>query len=122
MYAEVINNTFKASVFTRKFTTGGRHPDLFARKFLIFAYEYFSANGHEINSVAMYWIASIDKFSSVNFNQYLEAFTNGSSSEVAAKSTWAGKLAGKLGFTEVEQITIDNANGIEAIFKRPVQD
>lgn len=122
LFAEVNRNIFKASVFTRRYMTGERHPDLFARKFLIFAYEYFIANGYDINRIATYWTASVDKFTSINFDQYSEAFAKGFSSEDAARSTWSGRLAGEIGFTEVEQITIDKANGIEAIFKRPDQN
>lgn len=122
MFAEVKDSKFMASVFTRRFTTGERHPDFFAKKFLFFAYEYFHSRGHQIDRIATYWTASVDKFTSVNFDQYSEAIIDGLSPEDAARSTWAGKIAGEIGFTEVDQITIDKANGIEVVFKRPNQN
>lgn len=70
MYAKVSEDTFMASVFTRRYITGKRHSDLFARKFLIFAYEYFIANGHKIDRISTYWIPSLDKFASINYDQY----------------------------------------------------
>ena len=121
MYAKVSENSLIASVFTRRYITGERHPDFFARKFLIFAYEYFIANGHEINRISTYWIPSLDKFASINYDQYAEMLKKGFNSEDAARSTWTGRLAVEFGFTEIEGIIKDKSEGITVVFIRSDQ-
>ena len=122
MYVKVSENTFMATVFTRRYITGRRHPDLFARKFIIFAYEYFLAKGHEISTYSSYWMPSIDKFSSENYEQYSKLLMQGLCPEDAARSTWTGKRAAELGFSEVESISEDKSEGLSVVFKRPDQD
>ncbi len=121
LFAVANRNIFKASVFTRRYMTGERHPDFFARRFLIFAYEYFIVKGYKIDRVSTFWPLSGSKFHSVNYEQYLEMLKKGVNPENAAKATWAGRLAGELGFTEVESIVKYKSEGLEAVFKKPDQ-
>jgi len=120
MHAVVRGDTMRMDINTRK-KNGERHPDFFARRFLIFAYEYFLANGHKIDRISTFWPLSGSKFHSVNYEQYLEILKKGVSPENAVKATWAGRLAGELGFTEVENIVKYESEGLEADFKKPDQ-
>ncbi|MBI2031579.1 MAG: hypothetical protein HYT08_03090 [Candidatus Levybacteria bacterium] len=119
--AKVVEDTFIAAVHTRRYITGERHPDLFARRFLIFAYEYFLSNGYEINTYSSYWIPSLDKFASTNYSQYSRMLKKGIDPEDAAKATWTGRLAGEFGFTEIESMAEDESGGLRVVFKKPDQ-
>lgn len=78
------------------------HPDLFAKKFVKCAIEYFKANGRETNVCVGEWHAGSD-----NFETFINEYNKHKNSVEAAKATWSGKVFVELGYTKVDMVHID---------------
>ena len=119
MHAAVAGDTSSAEIHTRK-KDGTRHPDFFAKHFLAFALNYFESEGYPVRKFMAMWTPVKDKeWDSDNYNEYWRIRKEGEDPVEAVKSTWTGKILGKLGFTDIENIQGEEGDKIVVVFKKP---
>ncbi|MBI2031578.1 MAG: hypothetical protein HYT08_03085 [Candidatus Levybacteria bacterium] len=118
MQANVHGKTASADIYTRK-QTGERHPDFFARNFLVFALNHFKNEGYPVVRFEAKWILTEgNEWGSDNYQEFQKLLQEGLGPEEAARLTWTGKVLSELGFSEVESIKRSDDEVI-AFFKRP---
>lgn len=118
LFAVVVNGELTMSLRTREET--GRHPDLFAGKFVDYAFEYFGSRGVAIERFHSFWNSSSD-----NMLQFVETYERTGDSVQAANGTWSGKAMARHGFSvgspdDVSMYSSENnlKPKVEAIFRR----
>jgi hypothetical protein len=91
-----------------------RHPDMFAKKFVGMALQYFGDKGIEINTCRGSWGSFSD-----NLRAYNHELKKSGDKVKAAKSTWSGQAFIEYGFTQIEEKDIEeNEYYIQADFHR----
>lgn len=125
--ATVDNGVASIEVYSKPYIYGtegiifinGRHPDLYAGRFVDLAFRHFAFHGVVIDMCRGNW-----HFGSDNFNVFFDARCQGLSFAESAKRTWSGRKFMEHGFTEItdEEVSISFQNEIwykiEAFFRR----
>ncbi len=75
------------------------HPDLFAKKFLKCALDYFRMNGLETRACEGEWHVGSD-----NYEAYIQNILAHHDKFEAAKATWTGKAFAELGYNKVDSV------------------
>lgn len=75
----------------------GRHPDMYAKKFIGVALNLFDDLGIEITHCLGDWYRGQTRI----FDEFTDAFNSSQSKSLSAKETWAGRAFGEYGFTEI---------------------
>ncbi|MBI2031583.1 MAG: hypothetical protein HYT08_03110 [Candidatus Levybacteria bacterium] len=98
------------------------HPDMYAKKFIVFALTYLSDNNIFISGCKGTWAPN-----SINLQIFQDEMSVHGDPVRAAKETWTGKLFAELGYSEIklEEIgaeeTPDGELATTAIFRKPNQ-
>lgn len=98
----------------------GVHPDMFAKKFVVFTLGYLSDNNVYITGCKATWVPN-----SVNRQIFHDEMLVHGDPIKATKATWTGKLFTELGFSEVRssemgtEETPNRETAITAIFRKP---
>jgi len=91
-----------------------RHPDMFAKKFVGMALQYFGDKRIEIDTCRGSW-----GFLSENLRAYRRELKKSGDKVKAAKSTWSGQTFMGYGFTQIEEKDIEEKeNYIQVDFHR----
>lgn len=121
MRAYVQGGVWQMEAFTRDSgirQSPGPHPDLYARKFIDFVWEFLRSHP-QTN-----WDTCIDEWHSHSMinRQYYYNLKAGQESLTAASNTWSGRFYASHGFrpVKVEHIDIDSNDVLVATFK-PLQ-
>lgn len=118
MEAEIHGNIGSANIFTRK-KTGERHPDFFARNFLIFALRHFENEGYVVDKFQARWTLTEEgEWEFDNYRQFQKLIREGVDATEAARQTWTGKILSELGFTEIESVKSSD-DEIIVFFRKP---
>lgn len=121
MHAEVFEDTLRINVYTKK-KTGEKHPDFFAKHFLVFALTHFENEAYPVRKFQASWTpVESEEWESDNYNEYRRFRREGADPADAAKKTWTGKTLGIFGFNEVETVNEEEDGEIVAIFRKPGQ-
>lgn len=106
---DVEARTLSFDLLTKKkgFVRTKRHPDMFAAEFVAFAHQYFTRThkGRPPLHYRTFWLPGTD-----NYRQWLEARRSGLEGEEAARQTWTGRQAARLGFNIVSEVKITGFN------------
>lgn len=100
-----------------------RHPDLFARKFIGVALEFFENLGYRINCCKAYWVNEEMEEYADNYHSFMNAFRRTGNKAESARLTWTGRALAEYGFTaitddDVHIIQDPNDNEVYAYFRK----
>lgn len=103
IYARVTND-FKFIVNVQTGYNLIPHPDLFAKRIIKRAFQFFESNGLTINHYVSHWESSSDMYH--QYFTFLENYSHATyeDAENAVKNTWTGKLVQELGFNKISRL------------------
>lgn len=119
LYANYITkrSTVKFDLKTKEESSSERHRDFFAAAFVESAIKFFETNKGPVRRWEAEWLQGSD-----NYQQFYNLQKQGLSSLEAARLTWTGQLATKLGFSLREQEPVlglvDGTPMITCVFER----
>lgn len=91
----------------------GKHPDLFAKRLILWALKFFRDRGTRIRTLSTTWEPDTLHHRSTNHEAYVEQRRSGRSKRDAARNTWTGRAVRKFFDVQSDENVTESGNVLE---------